>query len=96
MRNLHVRNVRLVQLEPEPTRGEHGGEGEVELAVCEAGMETYSVSKYDLFDVRRLGQGKEGGRRTYFMPRQDREPLPNGTSILRSCDLEGWSHRSGW
>ena len=39
VRDLHVRNVRLVQFEPEPARGENGGEGEVELAICEAGME---------------------------------------------------------
>ena len=39
VRNLHVCDVRLEQLEPEPARGEEGGEGEVELAVCEAGVE---------------------------------------------------------
>lgn len=36
VRDLHVRIVRLVQLESEAARGENGGEGEVELAVCEA------------------------------------------------------------
>ena len=41
VRNLHVRDVRLVQFEAEPARGEDGGEGEVELAVCEAGRETF-------------------------------------------------------
>ena len=40
MRNFHIRYVRLVQFEPEPARGENRGEGKVELAVCEAGMET--------------------------------------------------------
>ena len=35
MCDVHVCNVRLKQLEPEPTGGENGGEGEVELTVCE-------------------------------------------------------------
>ena len=36
MRNLHIRTIRLIELEAEPARGENGGEGEVEFAVCEA------------------------------------------------------------
>ena len=35
VRNLDVRDVRLVQLESEPTGGENGGQGEVKFAVCE-------------------------------------------------------------
>lgn len=36
VRDLHVGNVRLVELESESARGEQGRESEVELAVCEA------------------------------------------------------------
>lgn len=51
VRNLHVGDVRLVQFEAEPARGEDGGEGEVELAVREAGTETHLVSESHFIDA---------------------------------------------
>ena len=35
MRDLYVRDVCLIKLETEPSRGKNGGEGKVKLAVCE-------------------------------------------------------------
>ena len=40
MRNVYVCNIRLKQLESEPVWSENGGDGEVELAVCETVVET--------------------------------------------------------
>lgn len=40
MRDIYVCNVRLIELEPEPTWGEHGGEGKIELAVCKPVVKT--------------------------------------------------------
>ena len=48
------------------------------------------------YDPEIDNQEEEEKVNTYFMPRQDREPLPNGTRFLRSWVLDGWSHRSGW
>ena len=56
MHDFHVSNIGIEKLEPEPVRSEEGGDGEVELAVCETAFKiTRSVA---CFDHRQAG-GRE-------------------------------------
>ena len=89
---MHLNDVRLVGLiefEIGPAGTEEGGQQEVNLrsgeAVCSCLLESTLL-------MEEIWLPKE---KTYFMPKQLREPLQNGTRFLFIRGLMSPSHRSG-